>query len=58
MRSDCDVRIYINLRRAIDDGFTFFESANGVILCAGDKRGLLPPRYFEGVVHKKRGRKG
>ena len=56
MRGDCDVRIYVDLAAAVADGFAFFESANGVVLCAGDKRGLLPPRYFRRAVHKKRGR--
>ena len=56
MRGDCDVRIYVDLASAVADGFAFFESANGVVLCAGDKRGLLPPRYFRRAVHKKRGR--
>ena len=34
-------------------GFEFFESANGVILCAGDEHGVLPTSLFAKVVHKK-----
>lgn len=41
----------------ISDGFEFFESENGVVLCAGDKKGFLPPKYFEKVVQTKKGRK-
>ena len=57
MRGDCDVKIYVDLPAAVADGFAFFESANGVVLCAGDQRGFLPPRYFKRAVHRKRGRK-
>ena len=56
MRGDCDVKIYVDLAAAVADGLAFFESANGVVLCAGDQRGFLPPRYFRRAVHRKRGR--
>ena len=38
-------------------GFEFFQSANGVILCAGDENGFLPTNLFTKVVHRKRGKK-
>ena len=37
-------------------GFEFFQSANGVILCAGDENGRLPAELFAKVVHRKRGK--
>lgn len=49
MRGNCQVLIYIDLASALDDGFQFFESANGVILTAGDKDGFLPFKYFSAV---------
>lgn len=49
-RSDCTVQIRIDLKRALKDGYAFYESANGVILCAGNKDGFLPPQYFISVV--------
>ncbi len=36
-------------------GFSFFESANKVILCPGDKSGFLPVEYFEKVLLVKGG---
>lgn len=49
-RSDCTVLIRIDLKRALKDGYEFYESANGVILCAGNKDGFLPARYFANVT--------
>merc|ERR1712204_56542 len=53
MRQDCNVLVYVHMPTAIEAGFEFFESANGVILCPGDEHGLLPTRLFAKVVHKK-----
>lgn len=50
MRSSCQVLIYINLRKALEDGIQFFRSSNNVILCAGDANGYLSTKYFEKVV--------
>jgi 2'-phosphotransferase len=47
MRSNAEVFIWVNVHEAIKDGLTFYESANGVILCSGrDGDGILPPAYF------------
>ncbi|TRY78159.1 hypothetical protein TCAL_15332, partial [Tigriopus californicus] len=57
MRKNCDVHIYVDLNRALQDGFEFFESANGVILCPGnDERGVLPSTYFKKVIQVKQGK--
>lgn len=53
MRASCDILIYIDMKKALDDGFTFFLSANHVVLCPGDRKGLLPPRYFREVVNRR-----
>ena len=50
MRQDCNVFIYINSERAIEAGYEFYESANGVILCSGDEKGTLSTSFFEKVV--------
>jgi len=50
MRSNCEVAIYIDLPRALNDGVPFFQSANGVILSPG-WNGSIPPCYFKDVVH-------
>lgn len=52
-RRDCDVFIYVDLERALHDGLRFYRSSNGVILCAGNSRGVVPPEYFLRVVHRK-----
>ncbi|XP_052768030.1 uncharacterized protein LOC128208509 [Mya arenaria] len=49
MRSSCEVIIYLNLKKALEDGIPFFRSANNVILSPGNKDGIIFPRYFEGV---------
>ena len=52
MRQNAQVRIYIDVEKAINDGFEFYESSNGVILCAGDDSGTLPTKYFKAVTPK------
>ncbi|CAG8839621.1 6053_t:CDS:2, partial [Gigaspora margarita] len=51
MRKNCDLFIYINLSKALEDGIRFFRSANEVILTEG-VNGLLNPKYFLKVVDK------
>jgi len=56
MRADCDVLIYVNFAKATQAGFEFYESANGVILCPGDERGILPTNCFDRIVNRKTGK--
>ncbi|PFX34899.1 tRNA 2'-phosphotransferase 1 [Stylophora pistillata] len=53
MRSSCQILVFINLKKALSDGFRFYLSANNVILCPGNEQGFLPPQYFEKVVQTK-----
>ena len=53
MRQNAEVRIYIDVREAMNEGFEFFESSNGVILCPGDKNGILPVKFFKKVTPHK-----
>lgn len=55
MRSTCQVAVYVDVDAAIEDGFEFFMSENGVVLCAGDETGLLPKKYFSTVIDIKTG---
>ncbi|KXS16956.1 phosphotransferase KptA/Tpt1 [Gonapodya prolifera JEL478] len=50
MRKDCDCYIHIATKQAMEDGFIFYRSSNGVILCSGDENGTLPSKYFSKVV--------
>lgn len=47
MRLDCTCFIYIDTEKAIADGYKFYKSANGVILCYGNEYGILPAKYFK-----------
>ena len=49
MANESTIHIHLDLAKAIDDGFEFFESINGVVLCSGDARGFIPTRYFSRV---------
>ncbi|CAH3043328.1 unnamed protein product, partial [Pocillopora meandrina] len=53
MRSSCEILVFIDLRKALSDGFKFYRSANNVILCPGNEQGFLPPQYFEKVMQTK-----
>ena len=47
-----EVDIYINVPKAMQDGFEFFVAQNGVILCRGNEAGCLPDMYFTHVVKR------
>ncbi|KAI9288471.1 putative tRNA 2'-phosphotransferase [Umbelopsis sp. AD052] len=51
MRKSCDVFIYVDMARAMEDGIVFQLSANQVILSEGIN-GVLDPAYFSKVVDK------
>ncbi|CAM9360250.1 unnamed protein product, partial [Heterosigma akashiwo] len=50
MRRSAEIWIFLDLKRALEDGIEFFLSSNGVILTPGDQRGVLSPLYFSRVV--------
>jgi len=49
MRYDCEIAIYINLRRALMDGVPFFKSENQVILSPGVD-GCVHASYIEKII--------
>ena len=53
IRRSCEIYIYIDMEKALQDGYEFFESPNGVILSPGNSIGVLPPEYFIKVLNKK-----
>lgn len=59
MRGSADVLIYVDLRRAIEDGVPFYISDNRVILSPGifwkGNDGVVPPAYFAEVVDRRTG---
>ncbi|CAO3658617.1 unnamed protein product [Umbelopsis ramanniana] len=51
MRKSCDVFIYVDMVKAMEDGIVFHLSANQVILSEGIN-GVLDPTYFLKVVDR------
>lgn len=52
MRNSSDIFIYIDLQKALDAGYKFQLSANGVILTAGNEKGFLSPEFFSRVERR------
>eukprot|EP01095_Lingulamoeba_sp_RSL-Kostka_P002233 TRINITY_DN1309_c4_g1_i1.p1 TRINITY_DN1309_c4_g1~~TRINITY_DN1309_c4_g1_i1.p1 ORF type:complete len:254 (-),score=76.69 TRINITY_DN1309_c4_g1_i1:206-967(-) len=50
MRQSCQLFIYIDIKKAIEDGYRFYRSMNNVILSPGNNKGYIPVRYFSKVV--------
>lgn len=50
VRSNAQIYIFINLKKAVEDGLKFYESENGVILSPGNDRGYIEPKYFDRVI--------
>lgn len=51
-RSSCEILIYIDVSKAMNDGIEFHISENQVILSSGID-GVIPPKYFSKVVDRK-----
>ena len=54
MRQDCQVAVYISLRRALQGGLKFYRSTNNVILTPD----VVPPLYFDKVRLLDKSRRG
>ena len=52
MRNSADIFIYIDLQKALDAGYKFRLSANGVILTEGNEKGFLSPEFFSRVERR------
>lgn len=52
LRQSAELFIYINFNKAKQDGITFFESENGVILSPGNTNGFIGTKYFLKVITK------
>ncbi|CAH8503718.1 unnamed protein product [Heterobilharzia americana] len=46
MRASAEIVIYIDMMKAVKDGYKFYISKNSVILCEGNSEGCLPTKYF------------
>lgn len=52
MRRDVEILIYINLKKALDNGLKFYLSLNGVVLSSGNS-GTIHSKYFLKVCDRK-----
>jgi 2'-phosphotransferase len=52
MKSDCEIAIWVDVKRAIRDGVPFFKSTNGYILSPGDN-GIIDTKYFTKIQNLK-----
>ena len=49
LRTDCEVMVYVNHKRAIKDGMEFFITANGSVVSKG-LNGKIPHNYIEYIA--------
>lgn len=52
MRKSCNVLIYLDINKCIDQGIKFYRSANNVILSPGNDEGKIKPELFLKVVNR------
>ncbi|CAC5370068.1 TRPT1 [Mytilus coruscus] len=50
-KSHWEVQIMIDVPRAQAEGYEFFWAPSRAILCPGNQAGVLPVKFFMGVVH-------
>ena len=48
MRYNCQIVVFVDVNRAIDDGIEFYETRNGSIVTQG-RDGVLPPEYIQDI---------
>jgi len=48
-----DLKIYMDMSKAMAAGLRFFRSANNVILSPGDSNGIIQPEFFSKVKNVK-----
>merc|ERR1711963_1070591 len=53
MRKTADLKIYMDMSKALGAGLRFFRSANNVILSPGDSNGIISPEFFSKVKNVK-----
>lgn len=56
IRSNAQIYVYINLKKALADNISFFKSLNNVILSPGNSSGIIEPKYFLKIVDAKTGK--
>lgn len=54
-RRDCEILIYIDVAKALNDGIKFFKSENNVILSSGINGLGIPSKYFSKIINRRTG---
>lgn len=53
IRSNCQILIYLDMEKAMNDGIEFYMSSNKVVLSQGvGEEGLIDKKYFSKVIDK------
>lgn len=55
IRKSAQIYIYVDLKRALNDGIPFYKSSNDVILSTGNAEGIIENKYFLKVIDSKTG---
>ncbi|CBZ53473.1 putative tRNA splicing 2' phosphotransferase 1 [Neospora caninum Liverpool] len=55
MRATVDVLIFLDVKKALDEGLKLFVSSNDVVLSPGNEHGIIETRFFSKVVDKTTG---
>lgn len=53
-KQNARIWIFLNLEKALRDGYKFFLSENNVLLSPGNDKGFIPSEYFVKVLNKKK----
>ena len=52
MRNSSTILVFVDLEKALGMGYAFWRSANGVVLCDGGEKRLLPIECFKRVEER------
>ena len=53
MRQNCNICIYIDVQKCMNDGIRFFRANNGVLLSRGlNETGCIPCKYFQKIENR------
>lgn len=56
IRSNCQVLIYLDMKKAMEDGLEFYLSDNNVVLSPGDNDGIISSKYILKTIDRINGK--
>ena len=51
MQSNCEVLVYIDLKRAVKEGIKFYRGSDGVLWTDGNSQGNIARFFFLGIFN-------